>query len=274
MSRGRHPGGQVRRSGFRVHMARMSSWACLAAIWILLPAGGCGSRVPPVPPPPLAGPASGVTETGYAVQIGAFSVLSNAVRLTERLRGLGEDVYYFRHESGLYKVRLGDFPSRDAANAKAMDLVGRGLVDVFYIVGPSDYALARSRTEGTDLLREEIVRTARGFIGLPYQWGGSSPEQGFDCSGLTMAAYQMNGLNIPRSSREQFNEGRVVGQEELKKGDLVFFSIQSGRKVSHVGLYAGDGTFIHAAGAGKDIRVGSLSNGYFRRCYVGARSFI
>jgi cell wall-associated NlpC family hydrolase len=217
---------------------------------------------------------AGVTETGYSVQLGAFSVLSNAVRLTERLRGLGEDVYTFRHESGLYKVRLGDFPSRDAAEVKAMDLVGRGLVDVFYIVGPSDYALARSRMEGTDVLREAIVRTASGFIGLPYQWGGTSPEEGFDCSGLTMAAYQMNGLNIPRSSREQFIKGRVVGQGDVKKGDLVFFSIRSGRKVSHVGIYAGDGTFIHAPGTGKDIRVESLSNAYFQKCYVGARSFI
>jgi cell wall-associated NlpC family hydrolase len=84
----------------------------------------------------------------------------------------------------------------------------------------------------------------------------------------------MNGLNIPRTSMEQFRKGRVVERRALQKGDLVFFSIRKGRKVSHVGLYAGDGTFIHAPGTGKGIRVDNLSNPYYRRHYTGARSFI
>lgn len=237
----------------------------------LLP--GCGPKVPPRIEPAPPAPTPRVVETGYSVQLGAFSVLANAVRLTERLRGLGEDVYYFRDESGLYKVRLGDFHSRREAQDRVDSLVSQGLVDAYFIVGPEDYALARSRIHGLSVLRDEIVRTAERFIGLPYQWGGSSPEQGFDCSGLTMAAYQMNGLNIPRTSLEQFERGLDVSSGRPERGDLVFFAIKEGRKVSHVGIYRGGNTFIHAPGEGRSIRVDSLSNSYYSQRYAGARSY-
>lgn len=244
------------------------------ALLVVGSAPGCAPKAPPPPAPGVPESVAEIAETGYAIQLGAFSVLRNAVRLAAFLRQKGEDAYYFRHESGLYKVRLGDFPTRRAALVRARSLVEEGLVDVYYVVGPEDYALARSRISGTGMLREEIVRTARGFIGMPYQWGGSSPEEGFDCSGLAKAAYQMNGLNIPRSSRGQFDKGRSVALEDIKKGDLVFFSIQRGRKISHVGIYAGDGTFIHAPGSGKHIRVDALSNSYFQRHCAGARTFL
>ncbi|MFO7784489.1 MAG: NlpC/P60 family protein [Thermodesulfobacteriota bacterium] len=235
---------------------------------------GCGPKAPPRVEHKPAAPEARVTETGHSVQLGAFSVLPNAVRLTERLKGLEEDVYYFRHESGLYKVRLGDFPTRQEALNKVKGLVSRGIVDEYFIAGPEDYALARARIYGPYVLREEIVRTAESFIGLPYQWGGSSPDQGFDCSGLTMAAYQMNGLNIPRTSVEQFVQGRAVSRKRLEKGDLVFFAVDSGGKISHVGIYTGRNSFIHAPGAGKSIRVDSLSNGYYSERYVGARTYL
>jgi hypothetical protein len=255
--------------------------AAFAAIFLLFAVGaGCGSKSPPPPvaPPrvevrPLV-PAARISETGYSIQFGAFAVLGNAIRLTERLRSMGEDVYFFRHETGLYKVRLGDFPDRESALARAGDLISEGIVDAYLIVSPEDYALARARTDGPHTLREEIVRTAESFIGLPYQWGGASPEDGFDCSGLAMATYQMNGLNLPRSSVEQFRKGRVVKREELRKGDLVFFSIRDGRRVNHVGIYAGEGKFIHAPGTGRSIEVESLTNGYFRTRYMGGRTFI
>jgi cell wall-associated NlpC family hydrolase len=238
---------------------------------------GCASKAPQPPPTPPPAPEvrPEVSETAYSVQLGAFSVLENAVRLARSLRDTGLEAYYFKHESGLYKVRIGDFATRAEALARAEDLAARDVVEEFWVVGPEDYALARSRIYGSGMLREELVRTAENFIGLPYQWGGSSPDQGFDCSGLTMAVYQLNGLNIPRSSRDQFSRGRPIRRKELHKGDLVFFATKSsGRKVSHVGLYAGDGRFIHAPGTGRTIRTDSLSNPYFSRCYVGARTYL
>ncbi len=235
---------------------------------------GCGPKAPPrVERIPVV-PEARVTETGHAVQLGAFSILENAVRLADRLKGLGEDVYYFRDESGLYKVRLGDFPTRQEALNKVKRLVSEGIVDDYFIVGPEDYALARARIHGSYILRAEIVRTAESFIGLPYQWGGTSPEKGFDCSGLAMAVYQMNGLNIPRTSAEQFARGRAVSLRSLEKGDLVFFAVNSGGKISHVGLYTGRDSFIHAPGAGKSIRIDSLSSGYYSKRFIGARTYL
>jgi cell wall-associated NlpC family hydrolase len=134
--------------------------------------------------------------------------------------------------------------------------------------------LARVRLYGEATVRNEIVETAEGFIGLPYQWGGSSAEEGFDCSGLTMAVYQLNGLNLPRSSRDQFSIGAPVDRSELANGDLVFFAIKGGGKVSHVGVYAGDERFIHAPGRGKTVRVDSLLDRYYLTRYVGARKYL
>jgi cell wall-associated NlpC family hydrolase len=123
-------------------------------------------------------------------------------------------------------------------------------------------------------LRNEIVTTAQTFIGVPYRWGGVSPEHGFDCSGLSMAVYHLNGLNLPRSSEAQWEAGSPVNRSRLSKGDLVFFATSGRGKISHVGIYVGENTFIHAPGRNKRIRLDSLSKRYFRRRYVGARTYL
>ena len=211
---------------------------------------------------------------GYSIQVGAFTNVDNAVRLTESLEKQGMSAYYFHHKSGLFKVRFGDYPTREAARIKAEALVQAGVFSEYYIVSPEDYALARVRQYGEATVRDDIVETAEGFIGLPYQWGGASAEEGFDCSGLTMAVYQLNGLSLPRSSQDQYTMGAPVERAGLAKGDLVFFATKGREKVSHVGVYAGDNRFIHAPGKGKSIRVDSLSDRYFTTRYVGARKYL
>ena len=211
---------------------------------------------------------------GFSVQVGAFTDLQKAIRLTRSLEGRGIAAYYFRHDSGFFKVRFGNFPSRTQAVDTAESLLSSGTIEDFYIVGPEEYAATKARVYGVKGLRDEIVRTSESFIGLPYQWGSASPEQGFDCSGLTMAVYQLNGLSLPRSSRDQYLLGTPVERQELEKGDLVFFSSSGDKKVSHVGLYRGDNRFIHAPGKGKTIRSDSLSDGYYDSRYTGARSYI
>jgi cell wall-associated NlpC family hydrolase len=84
----------------------------------------------------------------------------------------------------------------------------------------------------------------------------------------------MNGLNLPRTSGEQFEAGTPVKRNELAKGDLVFFTISRGEKVTHVGVYAGDGSFIHAPGKGQTIRTDSLSDTYYEKRYIGARTYL
>jgi len=259
-------------------MRHERKWRHVFFLSVILPlillAAGCRSRVLISPPPEPKPPERELKLMGFTIQAGAFSILNNAVRLTESLNKKGLNAYYFIHESGLYKVRFGDFLSRKTAQLKAQSLVSAGIIDEYYIVSPEEYSVAKERKRGKQYLRNELVTSAKSFIGLPYSWGGSSPEEGFDCSGLTMAVYQLNGLNLPRSSKEQYKIGTPVNKNQLNKGDLVFFAITQRTKVSHVGIYAGDNKFIHAPGIAKLIRTDTLSNKYYANRFVGARTYL
>jgi cell wall-associated NlpC family hydrolase len=109
---------------------------------------------------------------------------------------------------------------------------------------------------------------ARSRIGTPYRYGGSGPEA-FDCSGLVAYAYQQAGVAVPRTAAQQYALARPVPREELRPGDLVFFRL-SGRSVSHVGIYAGDGQFVHAPQTGGLVRTASLDEEWYRERYAGA----
>ncbi len=210
----------------------------------------------------------------YTIQVGAFSNMNNAVRLTEKLRTKGISAYHFRHDSGLYKVRFGNYASRNAAYNRAEELKAIGIIEEFYLVDPAEFATHKQPQNGCQHIRNEIVKTAKQYIGVPYRWGGESPRSGFDCSGLTMVVYRLNGLDLPRSSRQQWQTGAAVGRSELAMGDLVFFATSSGRRVSHVGIYIGNGKFIHAPRRGQNIKVSSLSGKYYKARYVGGRSYL
>lgn len=127
---------------------------------------------------------------------------------------------------------------------------------------------------GDEWVRRKVVETAKGFIGIPYKWGGESAATGFDCSGLTMTAYELNGYALPRNSRAQYAAGKPVSINRVAPADLVFFAIESKKSVSHVGLYIGNGKFVHAPGKGKTIRTDELSSRFYRRHFIGARSFL
>jgi len=211
---------------------------------------------------------------GYTIQVGAFSDVRNAARLTDQLQARGVDATYFVARAGIYKVRFGNYSSKAIARQKAESLKSSGVIDEFYIVNPDEYAAAKQPKYGDTYIREELIKTAESFVGVPYLWGGTSPNTGFDCSGLSMTVYQLNGLDLPRSSKEQYEIGSPVGRNDLLKGDLVFFATSGKDKVAHVGIYAGDGRFIHAAGRGKNIRVDHLTSSYYKKRYVGARTYI
>lgn len=241
---------------------------------LLILAVGCRGKPSIVPSSPSVVQSKGLAPMGYAIQVGAFSKLHNAVRLSEALQRRGLNAYYFVHKTGLYKVRFGNFPSSEIARRNAEDLHATGIIDEYYIVGPEDYPKAKDQKNGKTQVRNEIIRTAKNFLGVPYRWGGTSPAHGFDCSGFPMAVYHLNGLNLPRSSKEQWEVGTPIDRGQLLKADLLFFATSGGGKISHVGIYLGDDKFIHAPGRGKRILIDSLSKKYFRRCYVGARTYL
>jgi cell wall-associated NlpC family hydrolase len=211
---------------------------------------------------------------GHSIQVGAFSNLDNAVRLAAKLQNQGLDAYHFRNHSGLYKVRIGNFRTLGTARLKAENLKTAGVIEEYYLIGPNDYAAAAHGFSDKEHLRKEIVRTANQFIGVRYRWGGQSSGTGFDCSGLTMTVYRLNGLELPRSSRQQWKSGRPVDPGQLSKADLVFFATTGGRRVSHVGIYIGNDKFLHAPSSGRKIRISSMSNKYYKSRYLGARSYL
>jgi hypothetical protein len=216
-----------------------------------------------------------IPRMGYAIQAGAFANVDNAARYTDKLESDGEDAYYFLHDSGLYKVRIGNFSTYDRAKSYAESLVRKRTIEEFFIVRPQDYDdYFRPEDVNYSKIRASLVKTAEKYIGIPYRWGGESAKSGFDCSGLTMVTYKLNGLNLPRNSRAQFDSGKYVPKNKLQPGDLVFFATMGGNRVSHVGIYIGSNRFIHAPGRGKTVRTANLNNTYFRRTYVGARTYL
>jgi cell wall-associated NlpC family hydrolase len=117
----------------------------------------------------------------------------------------------------------------------------------------------------------DLVVTAIGFLGVPYRRGGNTAETGFDCSGFVRAMYnQTVGHLLPRRAEEQAAATQKIDRDELKPGDLVFFNTMR-RAFSHVGIYVGDGKFIHAPRTGAEVRVESLNGSYWQRRFNGAR---
>ncbi|WP_312686007.1 C40 family peptidase [Kosakonia sp.] len=114
-------------------------------------------------------------------------------------------------------------------------------------------------------------------IGKPYHWGGTSPNTGFDCSGLVYYAYKdLVKFRIPRTANEMYHlrDASPVNVAELESGDLVFFRTQGRGTADHVGVYVGNGKFIQSPRSGQDIQVTSLSEDYWQRHYVGARRVV
>jgi cell wall-associated NlpC family hydrolase len=116
-----------------------------------------------------------------------------------------------------------------------------------------------------------LVVTSLGFLGVPYKRGGNSAETGFDCSGFVKAVYEQTiGLVLPRRAEQQAAATETIARDELQPGDLVFFNTLR-RAFSHVGIYVGDGKFIHSPKPGAEVRVESMGVSYWSRRFDGAR---
>ncbi len=117
----------------------------------------------------------------------------------------------------------------------------------------------------------ELVVNAMGFLGVPYRRGGNNAETGFDCSGFVRAIYEQSvGLLLPRRAEQQAAATQRIDKNDLQPGDLVFFNTLK-RTFSHVGIYVGDGKFIHSPKPGAEVRVESMGLSYWKSRFDGAR---
>ena len=124
---------------------------------------------------------------------------------------------------------------------------------------------AESRPAPVDL-RRPVAQLALSMVGVPYRYGGSDPRAGFDCSGLVYYAYMSNGHAVPRTSRAQFDAALKIPLVQAAEGDLLFFQDQE--MLSHVGIYLGDGRFVHAPSSGGSVRVENIDAPYYQRHLV------
>jgi gamma-D-glutamyl-L-lysine dipeptidyl-peptidase len=242
---------------------------------------------------------AGLKDVGFTIQVGAFSEVKNAERLTRTLQAKGLEAFYFKRENGIYAVRFGDFVRREDASRTARQLVKDRIIATYFIAAPQPdvSALVRepslskapdpSLTKPGPVVKKReppeprrprsdmgsiAARTAERFVGIPYRWGGDTVVDGMDCSGFVRAVYNLCGVNIPRTSREQYRVGDVVARDELKDGDLLFFG-PSAEEITHVGIFVGSGRFVHAPRRGDDIKVSTLDEAYFLKRFVGAKRY-
>ena len=241
----------------------------------------------------MAAPAAGLSRVGYSIQVGAFAEVKNAERLTSTLQTKGVEAFYFKKENGVYAVRFGDFPKKDVARKSAEKLVSEKIIGAYYIAPPycatpTDKPSApppagkigKVVKKGEECIVPKAdremggiaARTAERFVGIPYRWGGTTVVDGMDCSGFARAVFNLCGVNIPRTSGEQFQTGQTIDKGELRDGDLVFFG-DSASRINHVGIYVGEGRFVHAPRRGDDIKISRVDESYFEKRFIGARRY-
>jgi len=240
----------------------------------------CGTHTPPrhyrsAPKPKK------INTAGYAIQAGAFSQVKNAETLAGKLQNKGIDAFYFRKPDGIFVVRFGDFSDIDQAKRYALKLKNEGVIDAYYIAPPVDMQKYTPRSvekktyepkKRDDDLGAVIAQTAERFIGIPYKWGGNTVVDGLDCSGFSKAVYNLCGINIPRTAHEQYNAGDGIDKADMDEGDLVFFG-ESKNRITHVGVYVGNGKMVHAPKRGDDIKIAKISDAYFANRFIGARRY-
>lgn len=116
-----------------------------------------------------------------------------------------------------------------------------------------------------------IAQQARAQIGVAYRYGGADPQRGFDCSGLVSFAHAQEGVSVPRTAAAQFGAARTVALADVRPGDLLFYRLVAGSKdITHVGIYAGQGRFVHAPQSGKRVVEASIDDPYYRERFAGA----
>ncbi len=168
----------------------------------------------------------------------------------------GEKIGYIRSDY----VDLTQIPYENKASASK---------PLFFIKGKSTGVTpSAAALKGASATADQIIATAKKYIGSPYLWGGVTPA-GFDCSGYVQYVFAANGITLPRTAAQQYTAGTYVSKANLQKGDLVFF-VTGSSGISHLGIYIGDNQFIHSS-TSSGVIISSLNNSYWSARYYGAR---
>ena len=118
--------------------------------------------------------------------------------------------------------------------------------------------------------KQSVVAAAKRMLGVKYRYGGTSPNRGFDCSGLVQYSHKAAGIKLPRTTGQQYKHAKWIARKYLTAGDLVFFKTSISKSVSHVGIYLGNNKFIHAPSSGKRVKISSMKKKYWRKRFTGA----
>jgi cell wall-associated NlpC family hydrolase len=208
---------------------------------------------------------------------------SSQIQILTLKQGMsGESVYLLQtklQELSFYSGELDANFGLDTLSAvinfqQACDLEADGIVGAQTLSALHQYKTGNTSSRG-HIARgpgKDLGIFSQKFIGVPYQWGGSSPN-GFDCSGFVYYIFNQNGFFIPRMADEQFKVGLVINPSELQVGDLVFFSTYEPGP-SHTGIYIGNDQFIHASSAAGRVTITALSKPYYQARYLGARRML
>ena len=222
------------------------------------------------------------TISGTGVNLRSGPSTSHAVAAVSKQ---GDKCYTIGLNNGWFKViykdkicyirsdflALTEFPYENRDSANSPKFFRRG---VSTGTAPSAAALGGSSAsavpESTSVTGSQILAEAQKYLGCPYVAGGASPS-GFDCSGFVYYVLKQVGLSPYRTPASQITQGTAVEKSQLKAGDIVFFSSNSGRSITHTGIYAGNGRFIHAPNSSSVVSYSDLTGGYWSNTYYGAR---
>ena len=152
-----------------------------------------------------------------------------------------------------------------------MKLISNSItIIVFSLVVSGCGSSPKYNNSKTSQTKQTVVTTAKRMLGVKYRYGGTSPNRGFDCSGLVQYSHRSAGINIPRTTSQQYRAAKRISRRYLKAGDLVFFKTTPSRGISHVGIYLGNNKFIHAPSSGKRVKISSMNDKYWRKRFRSA----